>query len=85
MSNNNLGLYIGVGAASLVLLGGGAYYFNSSGKRDKPVEESYEHMDSSDGTSIKTGWLFGGPNQGGRGTRRRKRKLKNSSIKKRGK
>jgi hypothetical protein len=82
MSNNNLGLYIGVGVGSLVLLGGGAYYLNSSGKRSNSVGEPYSHMPSEDENFIDAKPMFG---TGGRGTRRRKRKLKNSSIKRRGK
>jgi len=45
MSNNNLGLYIGIGVASVVALGGGGYYLASSSKPEQPRKSSSSFSD----------------------------------------
>lgn len=46
MSNNNLGLYIGLGVGGAVLLGGGGYYLASSNSRQRqPSSDSNNYSD----------------------------------------
>ena len=80
MSNNNLGLYIGIGVASVVAIGGGGYYLASRPKRrdsigSEPNRSSFDIYQDQYRGQTQDVW---DQHQGGK----RKRK---TTLKKRGK